>query len=51
VSAAWERGEVEWIDAWGILTWLAIGAGAVAALLGVTAIALIRRWARRSHRG
>jgi hypothetical protein len=51
VSAAWERGEVEWIDAWGILTWLAIGAGTASALLAVTAIALIRRWRRSSHRG
>jgi hypothetical protein len=46
VSTAWERGEVEWIDAWGILTWLAIGAGTLAALLAAAAIALIRRWLR-----
>jgi hypothetical protein len=48
VRGAWERGELVFVDAWGILEWLAVSAAAFLALLVTAAVFGIRRWRRRA---
>ena len=48
VGASWERGELEFVDSWGILEWLVVGVGAFLALLVTATVFGIRRWRRRA---
>jgi hypothetical protein len=48
VRAAWERGELEFTDSWGLLTRLAVAAGAIVVLFASASIFAIRRWRRRA---
>jgi hypothetical protein len=48
VRIAWERGELVFVDAWGILEWLAVAVGAFLTLLIAAAVFGIRRWRRQA---
>ena len=43
-----EGGELEFVDAWGILEWLAVSVAAFLALLVTAAVFAIRHWRRRA---